>query len=81
MHRGTALEPGLGGERGQVSALGVLLIPFIKDPVSRAQGESLTSGGICPVLSPCRALSVLHLLHTQRNSVTHLRSDHQELAN
>ena len=43
MHIGTALEPGLGGERGQVSALGVLLIPFIKDPVSRAQGESLTS--------------------------------------
>ena len=26
-----------------MSALGVLLIPFIKDPVSRAQGESLTS--------------------------------------
>lgn len=28
-----------------MSALGVLLIPFIKDPVSRAPGESLTSGG------------------------------------
>lgn len=64
-----------------MSALGILLIPFIKDPVSRAQGEGLTSGGIYPVPSSCRALSVLHLLYPQRNSGTCLRSDCQELAN
>lgn len=64
-----------------MSAPGVLSIPFIKHPVSRAQGEGLPSGGIYPVLSSCRALSALHLLYRQRNAGTCLRSDCQELAN
>lgn len=63
-----------------MSAPGVLSTPFIKDPVSRAQGEGLTSGVIYPMPSSCRALSVLHLLYPQRNSGACLRSDCQELA-
>lgn len=66
--RGTALEPGLGRERGQGFSSWCPVYPLIKDPVFQGagRGSAIWGASYPSVPSSCRALSALHRLSSEK---------------